>query len=100
MLKEGKSSAHSAAFAPGVSPPPEKDGKSDQEPAEAELEITQRVNGEDQHEGFGQLDPGPGQLAGAGQRGVAAGATRGGMGKVGLCAARSAVSLLLGAGIA
>lgn len=100
LLKEGKSSAHSAAFSPGVSPPPEKDGKSDQKPAEAELEITQRVNGEDQHEGFGQLHPGLAELAGGRQRGVAAGATRRRMGKVGLSAARSGVSILLGVHVA
>lgn len=96
LIKKGKSSAQSAVLPPGVSPPQEKDHKSDQQPAETELKIAQCVNGEYENKRFSDVEPGLGQLAGRRQRGVVGHVPRRGMGKVGLRGARRGVSILLG----
>lgn len=96
LLKEGKGSAQSTVFSYRVSPPPEKHDKSDEQPAEAEFKITQSVDGEDEDERLGNVNPGLRQLARGGHRGVALCAVRRRRRKVGLCAARSGVSVLFG----
>lgn len=96
LLKEGKGSAQSAMFPSRVPPPPEKHDKSDEQPAEAEFKITQRVDGEDEDERLGDVDPGLRQLARGGHRDIAPCVSRRGGRKVGLSAARPGVSVLLG----
>lgn len=96
LLKEGKGSAQSAVFPSRVSPPPEKQRKSDEQPAEAEFEITQGVDGENEDERLGDVHPGLRQLARGGHRGVAPSVARRGGRKVGLSAARPSVAILLG----
>lgn len=96
LLKEGKGFAQSAVFPYRVSPPPKKHDKSEEQPAEAEFKITQSVDREDEDERLGDVDPGLRQLARGGHRGVALCAARRRRNKVGLCAARPGVSVLLG----
>lgn len=96
LLKEGKGSAQSAVFSSRVSPPPEKHDKSDEQPAEAEFKITQGIDGEDKDERLGNVNPGLRQLARGGHRGIALSVGRRRRRKVGLCAARSGVSVLFG----
>lgn len=95
LLKESKSSVQAAVLPSCGSPPPEKDNKSDQQPAETELEIAQCVNGENENKRFGDVDPSLGQLARRGHRGVVGYVPRWGMGKVGLNRAGHGVSILL-----
>lgn len=96
LLKEGKGSAQSAVFPSRVSPPPEKHDQSDEQPAEAEFKVTQGVDGEDEDERLGDVDPGLRQLPCGGHRGVALCVGRRRGRKVGLCAARSGVPVLFG----
>lgn len=76
LLQESESSAESAVLPRRVPPPPEEDHKSDQQPAEAELEVAQRVNGEDENKRLGHVQPGAGQRGGGGHRGVVGGVPR------------------------
>lgn len=96
LLKEGKGSAQSAVFPSRVPPPPEKHDESDEQPAEAEFKIAQGVDGEDEDERLGDVDPGLRQLPRGGHRGVAPCVARRRGRKVGLSAARPGVSVLLG----
>lgn len=70
LLEESQSPAQAAVLPSGVSPPAEKDNESDQQPAEAELKIAKCVNGENENKRFSDVNPGLGQLAGRGHRGV------------------------------
>lgn len=67
LVKESQSSAQPAVLPSCVSPPQEKDHKSNQQPAETEFKVAQGINGKNEHECFGEVNPGLSQLPRRGQ---------------------------------
>lgn len=57
VVQVGQDAVDSVVLAAVVPPPVEERGQSNQDPAEAELKVAQDVDGQDDREGLGKLNP-------------------------------------------